>query len=74
MNTKTFYQVVLMGVVTVLIGLVLSFCFVSLKPELTRECEMWNKYYVFEVTMFFTGVALKLILLTDVGNNYLLSQ
>jgi hypothetical protein len=74
MNTKTFYQVVLMGVVTVLIGLVLSFCFGSLKPELTRECEMWNKYYVFEVTMFFTGVALKLILLTDVGNNYLLSQ
>lgn len=74
MNTKVFYQAVLLGIVTVLLGLVLSVVFGSLKPELPRECEMWNKYYVMEVILFFTGVAVRLLITTDMGNKYLLSQ
>ncbi len=74
MNTKLFYQAVLLGVVTVLLGLVLSVVFGSLKPELPKECEVWNKYYVMEVILFFSGVAIRLLLSTDMGNKYLLNQ
>jgi hypothetical protein len=74
MNTKVFYQAVLVGVVAVLLGLVLSVVFGSLKPELPRECEIWDKYYVMEVILFFTGVVIRLLLTTDMGNKYLLSQ
>lgn len=74
MNTKLFYQAVLLGVVTVLLGLVLSVVFGSLKPELPKECEVWNKYYVMEVILFFSGVAIRLLLATDMGNKYLLNQ
>jgi hypothetical protein len=74
MNTKVFYQAILLGVVTVLLGLILSVVFGSLKPELKAECEMWDKYYVMEVVLFFTGVAIRLLLLTDIGNKYLLAQ
>jgi len=74
MNTKTFYQAVLFGVVTVLLGLVLSMVFSSLKPELAKECEMWNKYYVFEVVLFFTGVVLRLLLEQPMGHKYLLEK
>jgi hypothetical protein len=75
MNTKIFYQAVLTGVVSVLLGLVLSLVvFSSLKPELVKECEMWDKYYVFETTMFFTGILIRLLMELDAGKKYLLSQ
>ncbi len=73
MNTKTFYQAVLTGIVTILLGLVMSVVFGSLKPELSEECKIWNKYYVMEVTLFFTGVVLRLLLTTDMGQKYLLN-
>ena len=74
MNTKTFYQAVLTGVISILLGLLLSLVFASLKPQLGAECEMWDKYYVFEVVLFFTGVLLRLMLEVDMGKKYLLSQ
>ena len=74
MNTKLFYQAVLFGIVTVLLGLIMSVVFGSLKPELAEECEIWNKYYVMEVSLFFVGVVLRLLLNTDMANKYLLSQ
>lgn len=73
MNSKTLYQAVLLGVVTVLLGLVLSVVFSSLKPDLPTSCEAWDKYYVMEVMLFFTGVAVRLLLTTEVGKKYLLS-
>ena len=57
-----------------IIGLVLSVIFGALKPELARECENWDKYYVMEIILFFTGVVVRLLLTTDMGNKYLLSQ
>lgn len=61
-NSKTFYQAVMFGVVTVLIGLILSMCLGSLKPELPQECEIWDKYYVMEVILFLTGFILRYLL------------
>jgi hypothetical protein len=74
MNTKTFYQAVLTGILAILLGLLLSICFSSLKPQLASECETWNKYYVMEITLFFTGVAIRLLMTSEMGNKYLLSQ
>ena len=74
MNTKLFYQAVLLGVVTVLLGLVLSVVFGFLKPELSKECETWDKYYVMEIVLFFTGVVVRLLLSSDMGAKYLLNQ
>lgn len=74
MNTKTFYQAVLFGVLAVLLALLFSLIFASLKPQLAAECEMWDKYYVFEVVLFFTGVSLRLLLELDMGKKYLLTQ
>ena len=62
MNSKTFYQAVLFGIISILLGLLLSFIFGSLKPELPKECEVWDKYYVMEITLFFVGFILRYIL------------
>jgi len=74
MNTKTFYQAVLFGIITVLLGLILSVVFGSFKPQLAVECEEWNKYYVMEVILFFTGVILRFGLSSDMGKTYLYSE
>lgn len=62
MNIPVLYQAVLFGVATVMIGLILSCILGFLKPELPRECEIWDKYYVMEVSYFFTGVILRYLL------------
>lgn len=61
-SSKTFYQAVMFGVVTVLIGLILTTIFGFLKPELPKECEMWNKYYVMEIILFLIGFILRYLL------------
>ncbi len=71
---KTFYQAILLGVVTILLGLILSMIFGSLKPELPAECEMWDRYYVMEVILFFTGVIIRYGLDTEYGKAYLFSN
>jgi Sec-independent protein secretion pathway component TatC len=62
MNTPLIYQAVLFGVALVLIGLILSSILGFLKPELPKECEIWDKYYVMEVTFFFTGIIIRYLL------------
>jgi len=71
---KSFYQAVLVGIVTVLIGLILSCVLQSLKPELSKECEQWDKYYVMEISLFLTGFILRLLMDTDWGRQYLASR
>ena len=71
MNSKTFYQAILFGIVTVLLGLLLSYLFGSLKPELPQECEIWDKYYVMEIILFSTGFTLRYLLEADSTRTYL---
>ena len=70
-NPKTFYQAVMFGVVTVLLGLILSAIFGFLKPELPKECEMWDKYYVMEVILFLTGFILRYLLTNQTVLKYM---
>ena len=73
MLNKNFYQAILFGVVTVLIGLLLSWILQSLKPELAKECEEWDKYYVMEISLFLTGFILRLLIGTEWGRQYLIN-
>jgi Sec-independent protein secretion pathway component TatC len=70
-NPKTFYQAVMFGVVTILLGLILSAIFGFLKPELPKECETWDKYYVMEVILFLTGFILRYLLTNHMVLKYM---
>jgi hypothetical protein len=72
MESPLFYQAVIFGVVTVIVGLLLSSIFSNLKPELPKECEEWDKYYIMEVTFFFSGVILRYALEYTEIKNYLI--
>lgn len=71
-NPKTFYQAVMFGIVTVLLGLILSTAFGFLKPELPAECEMWDKYYVMEIVLFLTGFIIRYLLNHKSVSKYML--
>lgn len=73
-NPKIFYQAVMFGVVSILLGLILSMIFGFLKPELPEECNEWNKYYVMEVIMFLTGFVLRYLMTNETIGQYLYSS
>lgn len=70
-NPKTFYQAVMFGVVSILLGLILSIIFGYLKPELPEECSEWDKYYVMEVIMFLTGFILRYLMTNQTIGQYM---
>ena len=70
-SPKTFYQAVMFGVVTILLGLILSMIFGFLKPELPVECETWDKYYVMEVILFLTGFIIRYLLTNQTVLKYM---
>ncbi len=70
-NPKTFYQAVMFGVIMILLGLLLSMIFGFLKPELPKECETWDKYYVMEVILFLSGFILRYLMTNDTIVKYL---
>lgn len=70
-SPKIFYQAVMFGVVTVLLGLILSMVFGFLKPELPVECEVWDEYYVMEVTLFLTGFVIRYLLTNQSVSKYM---
>jgi len=70
-SSKTFYQAVMFGIVTILLGLILSMIFGFLKPDLPTMCETWDKYYVMEVILFLTGFIIRYMLTNDTILRYL---
>ncbi len=60
--SDAFYKAVLTGLVFVLLAIVLGHVFKNLKPELPKECEDWDKNYVMEVSLFFTGFVFRYLL------------
>lgn len=73
-NPKTFYQAVMFGIVSVLLGLIFSMIFGFLKPELPEECNEWDKYYVMEVVMFLTGFTLRYLMTYETIGKYMYSD
>ena len=73
-NEKIFYQAVMFGVVTVLIGLILSIAFSFLCPKLPDECNDWDKYYIMEVVMFLTGFFIRYLMTNQTIGQYMYSS
>ena len=73
-NPKTFYQAVMFGIISILLGLILSVVFGFLKPELPEECSEWDKYYVMEVIMFLTGFILRYLMTNQSIGQYMYSS
>lgn len=73
-NPKTFYQAVMFGIISILLGLILSVVFGFLKPELPEECSEWDKYYVMEVIMFLTGFILRYLMTNQTIGQYMYSS
>ena len=44
-----------LGVLTVLVGYLISILVSSFIPDLPQVCKDWNKYNIMELTLFLTG-------------------
>lgn len=58
---KVFFEAVVFGIISVILGLILSIIIKNFLPEsnLPDECKDWNKYYVMEITLFLVGFFLR---------------
>ena len=74
MISKTFYQAIMFGTVSVLLGLILSMIFSFMKPTLADECKVWNKYYVMEVVFFINGFIIRYLMTNDTIRKYLYEE
>jgi putative flippase GtrA len=61
-SSELFFQAVILGVITIIVGLLLSMALSFMKPELGPDCDKWNQYYVMEVSLFLTGFILRYIM------------
>jgi len=55
---KILTNAILVGIATVIVGLIVGFGIRQLKPHKEyqcAECRDWNKYHVMEISLFFTG-------------------
>ena len=59
---KLIIEAIVVGISIVISGTISSFIFSRFfKVELPPVCKEWNKNYVMEITLFFTGVFIHLI-------------
>lgn len=73
-NSKTFYQAVLFGIVSIILTLLLSEIFGFMKPQLPEECDIWNKYYVMELVSFLVGFLLRYLLVNKQIAKYMYEE
>ena len=73
-ENKNLLQTIFFGIVTVLIGLIISEIFSSMQPELDEKCKEWNKYHVMELSLFIIGITLRMLLQNDSVRVYLLNK
>lgn len=66
------YKAIITGIVFLIIGLLISMIFGFLKPELPTDCEIWDKYYVMEVTFFFSGFVFRFLLENSEIKSYII--
>ena len=60
--SNLFYKSIITGIIFLIIGLLISMITSSWKPELPDGCEIWDKYYVMEISYFFTGFVFRYLL------------
>lgn len=71
MNGLILFQALIFGIISIIIGLLISIPFQSFKPELPEVCKEWNKYYIMEISLFFVGFILRFTIELPILNNIL---
>ena len=74
MDTKILYQAILFGIVTILLGLILSLIFGFLIPPLPAECAEWDTNYAMEINLFLIGFIIRFGLENQQIRQYLYSN
>ena len=59
--SKVMIEAVIVGISTVIMGLLISILLKPLKVDLPDVCADWNKNHIMEINMFGIGVALHLL-------------
>ena len=58
---KVGIEALVVGIMTVIVGSLVGFLVgMVMKTDLPPVCKDWNKFYVMEISLFFTGVAVHL--------------
>ena len=50
------------GIVFIILGLIMSMVFKSLKPELPADCEKWDENHIMEISLFAAGFVFRYLL------------
>ncbi len=59
---KLLIEAVVVGIITVIVGTLVAFILGSFfSSNLSKICKSWNKNYVMEVSLFFTGFFIHII-------------
>jgi hypothetical protein len=70
--SSLFTKAIITGIVFVFLGIIISCVFKGLKPVLPSDCEIWNKYYVMEISLFVSGFIFRYLLENEVLKEYIL--
>lgn len=66
-------EAVVVGFIVVIVGTLVAFSlrlFYPYKVELPKQCKQWNKYFVMEISLFFTGFFTHLLFDISGGNKW----
>ena len=66
-------EALVVGIVTVIVGSIVGFLVASLYPfkvELPKQCKNYNKYFIMEICLFFTGFFAHLLFELVGGNKW----
>tara|TARA_B100001057_G_C22475052_1_gene804203 strand:+ start:411 stop:659 length:249 start_codon:yes stop_codon:yes gene_type:complete len=66
-------EAVVVGIVTVIVGSIVGFfvgSFYPMKVQLPKQCKNYNKYFIMEVSLFFTGFFAHLLFDITGGNKW----
>ena len=50
------------GIVFIILGLIMSMIFKSLKPELPEDCDKWDEHHIMEISLFVAGFIFRYLL------------
>lgn len=50
------------GIVFIILGLIMSMVFKSLKPELPQDCDKWDENHIMEISLFAAGFVFRYLL------------
>ena len=60
------------GLVFIVLGLIMSMAFKSLKPQLPADCDKWDDNYVMEISLFVAGFVFRYALQVPAFSSFVL--